>query len=144
MSTAQQHQVADIVVQAVYPPKPGKQSGTLKTTSGELYGVWPDKMGLFQPGKGYSVQFVERPFKGKNYRSITKKLADLSPSGSANAGEATPQSTSTARPPMGEGEFVAQLMAACLQSQLIELDDRSLTRAATMFQALYRQLWLRH
>jgi hypothetical protein len=138
MST-QEYQTAEIIVKAVYPPKPGKQVGTLKTAEGELYGVWPDKLGLFQPGQRYTVQYVDRPYKGKNYRSITKRLA-------APAVQATPENTTPSSPRqfMGEEQFVAHLLAASLQSQMIELNDRDLTRATSLFQTVYRQMLLKH
>lgn len=134
-----QTQTAAIEVKYVNPPKDGKQSGTVKATDGQLYGVWPDKLGLFQPGRRYKIEFVERDYKGKTYRSITKGYPEPSPS-------ATPQNNTTSPPRAGLGEeqFVAHMLAASLQSQLVELNDRDLTRAATMFQALYRQLLMRH
>jgi hypothetical protein len=50
---------ARITVQYVNPPKGGKKRGTIKDSSGNLYGVWPDKIGLFQPGSTYDVEINE-------------------------------------------------------------------------------------
>jgi hypothetical protein len=51
---------ASIDVRYVNQPAEGKRMASVKTTTNELYFVDPSQLGLFQPGRSYSIEFSER------------------------------------------------------------------------------------
>ena len=59
-----------ITVQYVNQPKPGRKTGTIKTTGGQYYNVWPDKLHLFQPGGTYKVTYESREHEGVTYNTV--------------------------------------------------------------------------
>jgi hypothetical protein len=61
---------ATIEVAYVNEPKEGKKMGSVKTTDGEFYSVWPDKLANYIPGAVYEVEYTESEFKGKTYKTI--------------------------------------------------------------------------
>jgi hypothetical protein len=65
MSTATVH------VRYVNQPGEGKKLGTIKDVDGVVYGVAPEKLSLFQPGHQYSVEYSEREWQGRTFRTIT-------------------------------------------------------------------------
>lgn len=100
-----------ITVQYVNQPKAGKKMGSVKDTTGALYGVWPDKLGLFQPGKAYEIEF--KTSEG-GFKSITK----FSPVG---GGELGAQRGNGAAPKTNNGQFrtpkemvISELVSAAL------------------------------
>jgi hypothetical protein len=60
-----------IDVRYVNAPAEGKRMGSIKTTGGDLFFVDPAQLGLFQPGHSYSIEFSEREWQGKTYRTVT-------------------------------------------------------------------------
>lgn len=67
-----------IEVQYVNPPKIGKKMGSIKSTDGEYYSVWPDKLHTFQVGGSYTVEYeVVNTNSGTSFKSI-KKILDQS------------------------------------------------------------------
>lgn len=70
---------ATIEVQFVNPPKPGKKQGSVKTVSGEYYGVDPTQLGQFQPGSTYTIEYETRVFNGKEYRNFRRMDASSPP-----------------------------------------------------------------
>lgn len=83
-----------ITVQYVNPPKPGKKKGSVKSVAGKTYGVWPDKLDLFQPGGTYVVEVEQNEFNGQTYYGV-KRVIGGPPAGGSN-GTAAP-----ATEPMG-------------------------------------------
>lgn len=63
-----------IEIAYVNPPKQGRKTGSVKTSEGQYYDVWPNMLSLFQPGGTYNVEFTERDFKGTTYRTVQKVL----------------------------------------------------------------------
>jgi len=66
--------VPDVIIQVAetHPPKAGKKLGTVKTATGESFGIWPDKLASLQVGGRYQIEFDENEFNGRTYRKITK------------------------------------------------------------------------
>jgi hypothetical protein len=73
-----------IVVQYVNQPKPGKKKGSIKSTAGKTYGVWPDKLDQFQPGGSYTVEVEENQYNGQTYYGVKRII------GAPSNGNATP------------------------------------------------------
>lgn len=61
---------ANIAIAYVNPPKAGKKNGSVKTKTGEMFGVPPEKLDQFQQGGEYAVEYSERQFNGQTYRTI--------------------------------------------------------------------------
>jgi hypothetical protein len=66
--------VAEITVQYVNPPKVGKKMGSIKSTSGDYYNVFPDKLDMFQAGMNYTIEYT---VSDQGFKSF-KKLANAS------------------------------------------------------------------
>jgi hypothetical protein len=62
---------ASIDIKYANEPAPGKRMASVKTPGNELYFVEPDKLPLLQPGHRYDVEFSEREWQGKVYKTIT-------------------------------------------------------------------------
>lgn len=119
---------AVIKVAFANPPKAGKKLASIKTDEGAIYGVWPDKFGLFQPGRAYRVEFSTRSYQGKDYHTITKcsPVEETAPE---------PQSRGT----NDEFEFVTRLLAASIRACTIANNEQALAAATTMLRAVYRK-----
>jgi hypothetical protein len=85
---------ATIEVAYVNGPKPGKKTGSVKTTDDQYYGVWPNDLGRFQPGNTYKVQYEEREFQGQVYKTI--KFPKDTPKPAAQNGQSFGVTTSGA------------------------------------------------
>lgn len=119
---------ATIDVRFVDPPKDGKKQWTIKTADGSLYGVWPDKAGLFQPGRRYEIEFSERPFNGKTFRTVVKcRLSE------------TPKAAGPTNTTASDEHLVGMVLAAGVQAGLIEFTEQSLTHAIGTIRNAYRR-----
>lgn len=117
---------AEIEVRFVNPPKAGKKQATIKAADGAVYGVWPDKIGLFQPGRRYRIEYNERPYQGRTYRTITK----CQPHGHAMANAPTAQA--------GDG-LVATVLGAAIQSKAVEFTEDGIARAIGIIRAAVKR-----
>jgi hypothetical protein len=115
----------------------------------QIYGVWPDKFGLLQPGRTYKVEFSERKFNGKNYRTITKCEPAADPRSESGAGveERTndrgseSQRGSPNHPTTNtqmEAEFVARLLAASISACAVAHTQEALIAEARMLRSVWR------
>ena len=68
-----------IQVAETHPPKTGKKLGTIKTASGESFGIWPDKLAALQVGGRYQIEFDENEFNGRT--SLQLNLKDIKAAG---------------------------------------------------------------
>jgi hypothetical protein len=120
---------AVIKIKYADPPKDGKKQATIKTDDNQIFGVWPKEFGLLQPGRTYKVEFSERPFQGKTYRTITKcePVATEIPSGASQS----PQSVS-------EAEFVTRLLAAGIKCGGVVHSEQSMIAEVTLLRSVYR------
>ncbi len=122
--------IATIEVQYANPPKPGKKQGTVKTTTDELYGIWPDKLGLIRPGQAYIIEFTERNFDGRIWRTINK----VTPAPEANDNRPAP-SLGADR----EFEFITRVLPAMLQACMVGREQKDIVEAARMLRNVYRE-----
>lgn len=116
-------------------PKEGKKQGTVKTDEGAIYGVWPDKLGLLQPGRSYKIEFKEREYDGRTFRTITKcEPCEPAPALAEQPGDA-PSSKST-----DETTFIARVVSAGVASQQVEFNAVALGKAMRLAQSVYREV----
>lgn len=125
---------ATIEVKYADPPKIGKKQGTIKTPGGDVYGVWPDKLGLLRPGQRYRVEFKEREHGGRTYRTITK----VDPV-RVNADDAPLQPDQPTTATNSETAAVVRMVAAAIASQQVEFNPGALNKALRMAQSVLRE-----
>lgn len=67
----------EIEVAYVNAPKPGAKTGNVKTTQGEFYSVWPEKLGMFSQGSRYVVEYDSRFSEdgSKEWKTIKKVIS---------------------------------------------------------------------
>jgi hypothetical protein len=127
---------AVIKIKYANPPKDGKKQASVRTEDNQIFGVWPDKFGLLQPGRTYQVEYKERVFEGKTYRTIVKcepvKDVEEPPSGLAQSSQRSSQKD-------GEVEFVARLLAASISACAVAHKEESLIAEARMLRSVYRE-----
>jgi hypothetical protein len=122
---------AVIKVAFANPRKPGKKQCTIKTDEGDIFGVWPDKFGLFQPGKAYRVEFSEHKHQGHTFKTITKcqPVEDNEPS---PAGRSEPTRTD-------EFEFVTRVLSASIRACTVANSQEKLIAEIAMLRSVYRK-----
>lgn len=127
---------AVIKVKFANRPKDGKKQATISTEDGQIFGVWPDKFGLLQPGRTYKVEFKEREFEGKTYRTIIKcepaAAVEEPPSSLA-------QQSQRSSPKDAEQEFVARVLAASIQACAVGHTEQDLIAEVKMLRSVYQQ-----
>lgn len=117
-----------IEVAKAEPPKAGKKQGTIRTTSGEVLGVWPDKLGLLRPGNSYLVEFSEREWNGRTFKTITKVQPQAANANNSKAASGDDR----------EFEFVARVLSASIQACAVTYTREGLTDAVRMLRNVYR------
>lgn len=126
---------AVIKIKYADPPKDGKKQATIKTDDNQIFGVWPKEFGLLQPGKTYKVEFSERPFNGKTYRTITKcepvAAVEEPASGLAQQSQRSSQIVS-------EAEFVTRLLAAGIKCGGVVHSEQSMIAEVKLLRSVYR------
>jgi hypothetical protein len=106
-----------IQVAETHPPKAGKKLGTVKTATGDSFGIWPDKLSGLQVGRRYEIEFDENEFNGRTYRKITKAQPVGTPSNAAT-------SFSDA-----EWQFVCSLLNAAIAAGKLQIQTDALVAA---------------
>ena len=123
---------AVIKVAFANPPREGKKRATVKTDKGELFLVYPDKLGLFRPGKSYRVEFSTSTYQGKDYHTITKwqPIDD----------ETAPAASTAPSPSLSpEFTFVTTLLAAAIKACTVANTEAGMVEHVRMARAVYRR-----
>lgn len=123
---------AAINVAYVNQPKEGKTKGSIKTNEGEYYEVFPNQLGLFRPGAAYEIEFSERNWNGKTYRTVNKCRPQDRPA--AVRSEPSQSAPSDEQ----EFEFVARVLSASIQACAVDYTQKGLADAARMIRNVYR------
>lgn len=58
---------ATITIQRITPPTGNRRSATIKDIDGLMFGVWPDKLGIFREGETYEIEYTVND---KGFRDI--------------------------------------------------------------------------
>lgn len=127
---------ATIEVQYAKPPTAGKKQGTVKATTGEIFGIWPDKLGLMRPGNSYEIEFSDREFNGRTYRTIVKCKPHK---GGQENGHSTQSSAPSGNARDREFEFVARALPALIQICAVEATPEGMVRTTRMLRQVYRE-----
>jgi len=101
-----------ITVDRVDPPGEGKKQATVKDTTGEIYGFFPDAGFIMVAGDTYDVDLRSRDYRGKTYYTISgAKLVSASHAISGESAEPTVEKdehiyvTGVVGRAMGSGKF---------------------------------------
>ncbi len=141
---AQAISTTTILVRFADPAPAGKKQATIKASDGTIYGVWPKDFGRFQPGGRYMIEYTERPFNGKVYRTVVK--CEPVASGDTRPRAPSPSQTSVSG---GEGvtgeasefEFVTRMLAAYVACCGVGKSVEELVTRANALRAVYREVW---
>lgn len=63
-------QFATVQVRYVNRPKPGKKMGSIKTADDVYFSVHPSKLGYFQPGGTYDIEYSSREYNGTVFYTV--------------------------------------------------------------------------
>lgn len=122
---------AAIQVAYVNPPKEGKTKGSIKTNEGEFYEVFPNQLGLFRPGAAYEIEYSERNWQGKVYRTVNKCRPQDKPAVVRSTGQSDVAGNDQ------EFEFVSRALSASIQACAVTYTREGLTDAARMLRHVY-------
>lgn len=96
-----------ITVAAIFPAKAQGKSATIKDTDGMMFGVWPDKLGIFRDGETYEIDFTSKVSNGTTYRDIkgARMVAKPGPAPEQFTGSREPQRQATSPSGNKAGEY---------------------------------------
>ena len=61
-----------VTVERIYPQKEGAKTGSFKTTNGDFFRIWPDKMHLISEGGTYDIIYKSDTWQGKTFNTVTR------------------------------------------------------------------------
>lgn len=105
---------ATITIKYVNQPKEGKSFGSVKDSTGQMWGVHQSKLNDLKPGQTVDVTYTSKDYQGKEYRNIsafTVKAAAAPPAGGAPRGASTDEQifiTGVVGRALGSGKFDAE------------------------------------
>jgi hypothetical protein len=70
---------ATVTVKYVNPPQEGGRRGSIKTVDNEYYGVWPENMHRFEPGRTYRIDYAENTRGDRTFKNVKRVLLAGSP-----------------------------------------------------------------
>lgn len=125
-----------IEVKSILPPGDGKKQFRVETMDGMKLGAWPKDAPLIKPGHRYEVECSDwTTNRGNKARTITKcKPLESPPKNNGHSNNSTPSIPDSAR----EQAFVVALLSAAIQSQQVEMNDRSLKDATQILRLVWR------
>lgn len=126
--------MATLTMKVVYvnPPKNGGKRGSIKGSDGTFLGCFGEKLGLFQPGHTYEIDYSEGPF-GKNVRSA-KEVGGPAPALAASGGGKPYRQTCEAD---AERMFVCSVLNAFVRANKLPMQTRDIEQAVLML----RRVW---
>lgn len=127
---------ATINVKYVNQPQVGKKMGTVKTDTGEYYSVQPAMLGQFLPNGAYTVEYTERMWQGKPYRTVQSITAAAAPTPSTSHGGGS-YGGGRWSPEKEEQVFVTALLKSFIEAGKIEPSGEQLTKAIAIMRSVY-------
>lgn len=126
-----------VTVQFVNPPKPGKKRGTIKTTEGETFGVWPDRMSLFQAGGTYDIALETTTYNGASLTNVidVRPISGPTPVRQADRHDAAPAAAISGK---DEQIFVLAILKELIRAGHVKGDKQEIWNAIAML----RNQWL--
>ncbi len=123
---------ASICVAFVNKPQEEGKKGSIRTDDGTYYSVVPNQLGLFRPGATYEVEFSERQWQGKTYRTVNKCRPQAQPAVVRSSGQPVIAGNDH------EFEFVSRVLSASIQACAVSYTREGLTETARMLRNVYR------
>jgi hypothetical protein len=119
--------------------------GSIVGTNDERLGVFPEKVGLFEVGKTYEIEYVETDRNGKTLRNVksAKQVAGISP----QAQQPAPSSNSHGNgnghyrqtdPVDAERMFVTKLLGDAITSGAVKFEKQELWSATQLLRGLWK------
>jgi hypothetical protein len=131
-----------IEVKFADPPMDGKKLATIKTTTGDVYGVWPNMLALFRPGQSYQIEFSERQFNGRTYRKIAKCTPQQAGAPSTNGRAHNGHAITDAKD--AERAFVCSILNAAIQGGQVEFTRQAVGTAVQMLRGVWQATFGEH
>lgn len=127
-----------LTVKYVNPPKPGKKRGSIKDTDDQMFGVFPDKLHLFETGKTYEVEYTSNEVGGVVYNTV-KSATPLATSAPRNIpiGNGGSYKETSARD--AERMFVCSILNAAVQGQQVEFNHQRVLAAVQFLRGIWQQ-----
>ncbi len=126
---------AIVEVKYVNPPKQGKQNGSIKDITGQMYGVPPHMLATFQQGATYTIDYSSRRFNGAEYHTVTTAVLTAPPQAqSSGAGKYGKTDDTTA-----ERIFVCGALNAAISGGHVELSDATLSNVVNMLRLVWSE-----
>ena len=132
--------VATIVPKYINQPKPGKKEGSIRLADDSFYGVPPALIPQFQMGGTYEVEYTERDWQGKTFRSIKSVKQVGAPQ--ANSGGMAPAKGGYGSTDMATAERIlvcGALNAAIRAGQINVMNTADVHKAIDGLRATWRQ-----
>jgi len=123
----------NVTIAFVNQPKVGKKNGSIKTKDGEMFGVPPEKLAMFQQGGQYQLEYSERQFNGQIYRTVVAAHL-LAPPQASGGNKYSPVTDNDAT---AERIFVCGALNAHIQSGQAEMSLSHIGNVVNML----RQVW---
>lgn len=132
---------ATIEVRAIEPAPPGKKQAKLTSASGHVFQVWPEMLGLLQPGRRYAIEYTTRDYRGRPYHTIRKVKPVDAPQARASSPGATPaQPRNVSRETFAASDdVVGAIVAAMIHAGLVEPTEQAITAAIVIARNAYRR-----
>lgn len=119
--------------------------GSIVGMDDQRLGVFPEKVGLFEVGKTYEIEFTETDRNGKTLRNVksAKQVAGPSPATQQAAAPSAPAANGNGHyrqtdPVDAERMFVTKLLGDAITSGAIKFEKQELWSATQMLRGLWK------
>lgn len=121
-------------------PEEGASRGWIKGTDNTIIGVFEDKIGMFQKGKTYDIEYTEANANGKTYKNF--KSAVPVETGRAQSASSSTSSSSTHVPEGGASKdeqiFVMCGLKELIRAGLVNDNQQAIIRTILMLRGAFR------
>jgi len=134
-----------MTIKLINPPTDGKPRGSIVGMDDQRLGVFAEKIGLFECGKTYEIEFVETSANGRTLRNV--KSATLKASASPQGQQAATAPASNGNgggyyrptsPEDSERMFVCATLTALIKAGEVKNDKAQLFHTTNMLRALWQ------
>lgn len=127
-----------VTVAYVNPPKEGRKTGSIKTIDGAFYDVYPEKLGLFEHNGIYEIEYSEREYNGRTYRTVTSVAGKGMAPPRQGGGGRNNQYRPTA-PQDAERMYVCALLASGIRAGVLDLSTVAVASATNALRAAWAE-----
>jgi hypothetical protein len=137
-----------MTIKLITPPADGKPRGSIVGTDDQRLGVFAEKIGLFECGKTYDIEYVETSANGRTLRNVKSATLKAGASPQAQQAAATPSNGTggtgngngfyrPTSPTDAERMFVCATLTALIRAGEVKNDKQHLWTTTQML----RNLW---